>query len=241
MRRLARRYRAGPRFPAAARTLERPAERGRERNAPPHVEEPAHLWVRRTYAPTARAGRPPARQRQSAANRLRPRRPNERVRRAGERGAPVRQSAGPCRFRCWRRLSWPAASRGAARLRIGSTSTRPSPSTERRVVLMPAASSRSSEPKTAECSIALETTCAGRGAACITPAIARLSDSVPPDVNVISLAATPRDVATRCRASSSSARALRPSACNELGLKSLSASMARIASAASARSGVVAE
>ncbi len=71
------------------------------------------------------------------------------------------------------------------------------------------------------------------------PLTARLSDSVPPEVKTISLGRQLSAWAIRSRDSSTTRRAPRPEACNELGLPT-SARREVIASMASGSIGVVA-
>jgi hypothetical protein len=71
------------------------------------------------------------------------------------------------------------------------------------------------------------------------PLTARLSDSVPPEVNTTSLGRQPNACAIVSRDSSTTRRACRPDACSELGLPT-SSRWAVIASTAAGTIGVVA-
>ena len=99
--------------------------------------------------------------------------------------------------------------------------TRPSGSTGKRVFSKPSASRALTQLRTAGCSIAVVIICflpcVARCRA--TPAIARLSDSVPDDVKIISFGdAAPRAAATCLLAVSIAVRARRPGSCIDDGL-----------------------
>ena len=72
------------------------------------------------------------------------------------------------------------------------------------------------------------------------PRTARLSDSVPPDVNTISVGSAPSTCATRSRASSTATRASRAIRCEPEALPKRSAANGAIASITSGRTGDVA-
>ena len=177
------------------------------------------LWGRRICAPRAKADRRPARARRAAASWAPARRRCERARRArarcGELGDRLHRSDFVVRVHDRSEQPW---------TRAGRQRTPP----DRRARRVDRQATVTSQPSLAQALERVQAprdarsrsqrTCAGRPSARAAPSSARLSASVPLPVNVISLRDAPRTAATRSRASSSSARARRPSACSELGL-----------------------
>ena len=136
----------------------------------------------------------------------------------------------------------PEGSARAASSAAGSS--RPAASTARCSTAKPCrSSSHSSGSSTAWCSTAVVSNRVRRGSASrraqARPLSARLSASVPPEVNTTSPGRQPRAAATRSRASSTARLAARPEACNDEGLAARP-SCSTIASSASGTIGVVA-
>ncbi len=132
----------------------------------------------------------------------------------------------------------PGRSRPASR----SGSTRPRPSTGARSTRAPAsASAQAAASSTAWCSTAEQTRCRSSGGRASTvPLTARLSASVPPEVNTTSAGAAPTRAATCSRAVSTAARAARPWPCWLDGLAAGRSSSGSIAARASGRNGALA-
>ena len=159
----------------------------------------------------------------------------------------VRGPAGSCRSRCWPTSRWPGRRRrGCGRWpragrRGGPGRTGRPGGTRRRRPRARRASATAS--RTAWCSTGLARTRVRAGSASrrdqYRPLTARLSASVPPEVNTTSLGRAPSASASVSRASSTVRRALRPAAWSEEALP-VTASCAVIASTASGSIGVVA-
>ena len=138
------------------------------------------------------------------------------------------------------KVTSPVSSRSAASRSAVAIS--PRDDTGNNVTRKPPAPSASTAPRTAGCSMGDVITCRRPRAAATSarPRIARLSPSVPPDVNTISSPVAPKNRATCPRARSTASRARRPAAWTLDGLPSNSTDARVIASATSGRTGLVA-
>ena len=143
---------------------------------------------RRAARRRGRASRPPARRRCGTGC---PRAP------ASAASSAIGCTVPTSLFASWMLTSVVSSRSAAAR---SSGETRPSWSTPSVVTSNPVRPRNAADSSTAGCSIALTTTCRPRGSASAMPLTAALSDSVPPEVKVISPGRAPSTAATSARA-----------------------------------------
>ncbi len=165
--------------------------------------------------------------------------------------APAARARRPISAKGWRTpISLLAAITETSAVRASSVSssaagsTSPSASTGRRTTSTPSRSRRATLSSTQLCSVATVITRSRPSASrrCRTaPLMARLLDSVAPDVKTMSRPFAPMTAATASRAASTASAASQPSACSaECGLPGFSVNQGSIASTTRGSAGVVA-